>query len=74
MTLDKIDMYYQHLTFGYFIIVLMTLAIVSLLLCEQIKRYSKRMQVTIKIILIIIITIVIGLYLHYWNAIMKLMI
>lgn len=61
----------HYLTLGYFILILMILAIASLEICIYIKRLSKRWQISVKIILIIIITAVIAIYLYQWQSIAK---
>jgi len=61
----------HYLTLGYFILILIILAITSLEICIYIKRLSKRWQISIKIVLIIIITTVIAIYLHEWQSIVK---
>lgn len=64
----------EFLTGGYFALILIIIAIISIEICTYLERYSHRTQVIIKIIMILIIGIGVFAYLYNWDAIVKIII
>ena len=64
----------EFLTGGYFALILIIIAIISIEICTYLEKYSHRTQVITKIIMIFIIGIGIFTYLYNWDAIVKIII
>ena len=64
----------EFLTGGYFALILIIIAIISIEICTYLEKCSHRTQVIIKIIMIFIIGMGIFVYLYKWDAIVKIII